>query len=71
MNKSPKQELKDFITWLVQVAVLIAFCILFLVTALEWAVGCGETYTDSNGVEHLNECTFIDQSRSNHANRNK
>jgi hypothetical protein len=25
----------------------------------EWAVGCGETYTDSKGVTHSNQCLFI------------
>ena len=29
---------------------------LFLV---EWAVGCGETYTDSKGIEHRQTCVFV------------
>jgi hypothetical protein len=24
----------------------------------EWAVGCGETYTDARGVSHKNACLF-------------
>jgi hypothetical protein len=23
--------------------------------------GCGETYTDSKGVQHVNECLFINR----------
>lgn len=26
---------------------------------LEWAVGCGESYTDAKGVVHINECIFL------------
>jgi hypothetical protein len=26
---------------------------------VEWAAGCGETYTDANGVTHQNECVFL------------
>ena len=29
----------------------------FLYFMLEWASGCGETYTDSKGNVHINECT--------------
>lgn len=25
----------------------------------EWAAGCGETYTDSQGVVHKYECIFL------------
>lgn len=28
---------------------------------LEWMAGCGETYTDSKGVQHANECLFINR----------
>jgi hypothetical protein len=36
-----------------------AFCGLLTVTLIEWAVGCGETYIDSKGVTHANECVLI------------
>ncbi len=26
---------------------------------IEWMVGCGETYTDSKGERHANQCVFI------------
>jgi hypothetical protein len=35
------------------------FAALMATVIIEWAVGCGETYTDSQGVEHQNECVFI------------
>ena len=40
--------------------------IMILLTALgalflvEWAAGCGETYTDAQGVEHVGECVFLE-----------
>ena len=50
-----KQLLKNVLT--------ISFgCLIGIVGAvlvLEWAVGCCETYTDSKGVAHANECVFI------------
>jgi hypothetical protein len=38
------------------ILMLTALGALFLV---EWAVGCGETYTDANGVAHQNECVVL------------
>jgi hypothetical protein len=26
---------------------------------VEWAAGCGETYIDANGEEHIGECVFL------------
>ena len=26
---------------------------------VEWVVGCGESYVDSAGVRHYNECVFV------------
>jgi hypothetical protein len=37
-------------------AAMIAF---FLYMFLEWAAGCGETYTDSKGKVHINECIWV------------
>ena len=31
----------------------------FLLMVMEWAAGCGETYTDAKGNKHQNECLFI------------
>ena len=40
---------------------LVGLIILLLI--IEWAVGCGETYTDSKGVVHANTCFLINQSK--------
>ena len=29
--------------------------------AVEWVVGCGETYTDSTGTTRPNQCVFINR----------
>jgi hypothetical protein len=51
--------LKTFAIWLVQGLISAFFLILFLVAAIEWMVGCGETYVDSKGKTHQNECVII------------
>jgi hypothetical protein len=38
-----------------------AIGLLVAVLLLEWMAGCGETYTDSKGVQHVNECLFINR----------
>jgi len=53
--------LKRLFVWLAQALaglVLIAFFCLMLV---EWAAGCGESYVDSKGITHVNECVFINK----------
>jgi len=35
------------------------FSALTAVVLIEWAVGCGETYTDAQGTVHSHECVFI------------
>jgi hypothetical protein len=32
---------------------------LIAIVLVEWAVGCGETYTDAQGVEHIGECVVL------------
>lgn len=33
--------------------------VFFAFMLLEWLSGCGETYVDSKGVRHANECIFL------------
>lgn len=33
--------------------------VLFAVVLIEWAAGCGETYTDSTGARHHYDCAFV------------
>lgn len=45
--------------WLLYVTSVAAIAVLGAVILLEWMVGCGETYTDAKGVQHDNQCLFI------------
>ena len=47
--------------WVVSVAMATGFAVLMAALLLEWMAGCGETYTDSKGVQHANECLFINR----------
>ena len=53
--------LKRVARWLATVAAVTAFAVLGAVVLLEWMAGCGETYIDSKGVRHANECIFINR----------
>ena len=37
----------------------IIFGVIGALLVVEWAVGCGETYIDSKGVEHSQSCVFV------------
>ena len=58
MKQAITRYVKPLLLWLVQGLVGIAILGLFLLLIIEWASGCGETYTDSKGVTHINECTW-------------
>lgn len=53
--------LKRVARWLTTVAAVTAFAVLGAVVLIEWMAGCGETYSDSKGVRHANECVFINR----------
>lgn len=53
--------LKRVARWLATVAAVTAFAVLGAVVLIEWMAGCGETYIDSKGVRHANECVFINR----------
>jgi hypothetical protein len=40
--------------------IVLLVCVLGALLLIEWAAGCGETYTDAQGVEHQNECVFLE-----------
>jgi hypothetical protein len=48
--------LKPLVIWLAQGIVSAALILFFVFMFLEWASGCGETYTDSKGKVHIGEC---------------
>lgn len=41
------------------VVALVAIAVSVLL--LEWAAGCGESYTDSRGRTHVGECIFLER----------
>lgn len=41
--------------------IAILFGIVGALLLVEWAVGCGEAYTDSKGITHTNQCVFINR----------
>jgi hypothetical protein len=51
--------LKALGMWILQGLVGAAMIAFFLFMFLEWAAGCGESYTDSKGKVHINECIWI------------
>jgi len=44
---------------IINIIVVAAVCGLFTVALIEWAVGCGEAYIDTEGVAHPYECVII------------
>lgn len=54
-------RLKCVVRWLATVAAVTAFAVLGAVVLIEWLAGCGETYVDSKGVRHANECVFVNR----------
>jgi hypothetical protein len=35
------------------------FSALLALLIVEWAIGCGQTYTDAQGVEHVGQCWVL------------
>ena len=44
---------------LLEFGALCAFGVIGAIVLMEWFSGCGETYIDSKGVRHANECLFL------------
>jgi nitrogen fixation-related uncharacterized protein len=44
---------------LLEVIAIALFATFVAILMVEWAVGCGETYTDAMGVRHSYECVFV------------
>lgn len=53
--------LKALAVWFAQGLFGLALLLFFVVLFAEWMAGCGETYVDSKGKTHQNECIFIKQ----------
>jgi hypothetical protein len=46
------------LVWLAQAALGAVFVVFFAYLLVEWASGCGESYVDSKGKTHVNECLY-------------
>jgi hypothetical protein len=51
------------LVWLAQAALGAVFVVFFAYLLVEWASGCGESYVDSKGVTHVNECLYTNLQR--------
>lgn len=51
--------LKTCTVWIIQGLVGLLMIAFFAVMLVEWAAGCGESYVDSKGNRHQNECVFF------------
>tara|TARA_R110000868_G_scaffold52064_1_gene164735 strand:+ start:384 stop:575 length:192 start_codon:yes stop_codon:yes gene_type:complete len=49
---------KPLLIWLAKGIVGLAFIAFMAFMIVEWMAGCGESYTDSKGKVHINECVF-------------
>lgn len=58
MKQLITQLLRQAAIWFVQGVIGAALIVLFAFLLVEWASGCGETYVDSKGVSHANECVW-------------
>jgi hypothetical protein len=45
---------------LTEITIALLLGALLALVLVEWAAGCGETYTDAQGVEHQHECVFLE-----------
>lgn len=53
--------MRKFLAKVLEIVMFIGFSVLLSLFVMEWMAGCGETYTDSKGVVHQNECLFINK----------
>ena len=51
------------LVWIVQALLGVVFIVLFAYLLVEWASGCGESYVDSKGKTHVNECLYTNLQR--------
>jgi hypothetical protein len=53
--------LKRLLLWIAQGLAGVVLIGFFCLMLIEWAAGCGESYVDSKGKTHINECVFINK----------
>ncbi len=55
--------MKKFLEWVGGAVLTVLFAGLLAVMFIEWMAGCGESYIDSKGVRHANECIIINHGK--------
>lgn len=55
--------LKKIFTFIAQGILGLLLMALFGVMFVEWMAGCGESYVDSKGKTHANECIIINHGK--------
>jgi hypothetical protein len=58
-----REILGRVLVWIVQALLGVVFIALFAYLLVEWASGCGESYVDSKGKTHVNECLYTNLQR--------
>jgi len=53
-----KRVITHIAMWLVKAAIGLSFITFMVFMMIEWMAGCGESYTDSKGRVHINDCAF-------------
>jgi hypothetical protein len=61
--KTLREILGRVLVWIVQALLGVVFIALFAYLLVEWASGCGESYVDSKGKTHVNECLYTNLQR--------
>jgi len=55
--------MKKFFEVVAATVLTLLFAGLMAVMFIEWMAGCGESYIDSKGVSHANECIIINHGK--------
>ena len=59
MFHKPKRVLPRVLSFIGVLIAAVAFAGFLVIAMTEWMAGCRESYVDSNGVRHMNECVFL------------
>lgn len=58
VKRNRMQNIFDFV---LGVVLTVAFALLMAIVAIEWLVGCGESWVQADGSRVVGECVFIPQ----------
>ena len=69
-TKRVAKALSALATWLVQGIIGAVLVLGGAIVLIEWASGCGESYVDSKGVTHTNQCLLTNLMKGDKTTRN-